>query len=62
MPTRGRLNLVGKAIQRLDEGDNILSAEAYAAIFQRQFNIEKTYPMRSGICDYQVFILTASTR
>jgi ubiquinone/menaquinone biosynthesis C-methylase UbiE len=62
VPTRGRLNLVGKAIQRLDEGDNILSAEAYAAIFQRQFNIEKTYPMRSGICDYQVFILTASTR
>ena len=57
VPTRGSINLIGKAVQKLDEGENILSPEGYSRLFEKFFGIEKTYPMRSGFCDYQVFIL-----
>ena len=57
VPTRGNINLIGKAVQKLDEGEHILNAEGYSRLFEKFFGIQKTYPMRSGFCDYQVFIL-----
>ena len=57
VPTRGNINLIGKAVQKLDEGENILSPEGYSRLFEKFFRIERTYPMRSGFCDYQVFVL-----
>jgi len=56
VPTRGKMNFIGQAIQKLDEGGNILSIADYQRLFEQYFKIKKSYPMSSGFCDYQVFV------
>jgi hypothetical protein len=54
--TRSKYNIIGKLVHRLDKGKFIRDPDEYAKIFSKYFNILKEYPMKSGFCDYQVFI------
>ena len=56
-PTRGKWNVLGRYLQKLDEGENIRPAEYYEYVLKDLFTIERTYPMRAGIWDYSVFVL-----
>jgi ubiquinone/menaquinone biosynthesis C-methylase UbiE len=57
IPTRSNLNLLGKVVHSLDRGSFIRKEEEYRRLFQKHFTIDKSYIMRSGVCDYQVFCL-----
>ncbi len=50
-------NVAGHAMHWLDRGGFIRNEADYCAFFQREFEIQHTYTMRSGICDYGVYIL-----
>ena len=50
-------NLPGHLMHSLDRGGFIRSEAEYRAIFGPAFAIERSYHMRSGICDYGVFVL-----
>jgi hypothetical protein len=41
----------------LDRGGHIRSEHAYRALFGAGFALLRTYHMRSGICDYGVYVL-----
>jgi ubiquinone/menaquinone biosynthesis C-methylase UbiE len=57
IPTGSNLNLLGKVVHSLDRGSFIRKEEEYRRLFQKHFTIDKSYMMRSGVCDYQVFCL-----
>ncbi len=48
---------VGRLIHRLDKGDHIRRRQDYRRLFQPRFSVQKEYLMRSGVCDYAVFLL-----
>ena len=50
--------LISKFIRSLDVGDYIRAPQAYKELFSEQFNIKKQYPLRTGVCDYESFVLT----
>lgn len=50
-------NPVGHLMHALDRGAYIRTDAAYRAIFGPRFTIQRAYPLRSGICDYAVFVL-----
>lgn len=56
-PTRDWWNLPGRLIHRVDQGGYIRDEGAYLPLFEEYFDLEKTYPMRSGFCDYRVLVL-----
>ena len=56
-PTRGWWNLPGRLIHALDQGGYIRDEYEYFPLFAEYFSLEKTYPMRSGFCDYRVLVL-----
>jgi SAM-dependent methyltransferase len=56
-PTRDWWNLPGRVIHLVDRGAYIRSDEDYYSLFEEHFTLEKSYPMRSGVCDYQVMVL-----
>ncbi len=60
VPARDRGNFVGSLIQNLDRGDFIRKASEYEAKLREYFTVERTYPMRSGVCDYEVFVCRLS--
>jgi SAM-dependent methyltransferase len=49
-------NVAGHAMHWLDRGGFIRSDADYRALF-RGFSVQKSYTMRSGICDYGVYVL-----
>lgn len=55
-PPEGQ-NPAGHLMHALDRGEHIRSEAEYRAIFGPRFAVERAYPMRSGICDYAVFVL-----
>ncbi len=57
-PPPGR-NPLGGLVHRADEGGFIRRPAEYAALF-RGFAVRRAYRMRSGVCDYQVFVLEAA--
>lgn len=57
VPTVSPRNLLGRMIHRLDRGAFIRTESEYESLFVRYFQVEKKYWMRSGICDYTVFVL-----
>jgi len=59
--TRKKYNFIGRMVHAFDQGDYILSEETYMQIFSTNFAINDTYPMRSGFCDYRVFVLSKRT-
>jgi SAM-dependent methyltransferase len=56
-PSRDWWNAPGRLIHMVDRGGYIRSEGEYVALFGDHFALERTYPMRSGVCDYQVFVL-----
>jgi len=56
VPTRSPWNVIGRLVQRLDEGDHIRPAERYLDFVHRVFPVVRSYAMRSGVCDYIVVV------
>lgn len=56
VPTRSAWNVVGRLVQRLDEGDHIRPEQHYLDLVQQVFPGARTYGMRSGVCDYVVVV------
>lgn len=54
-------NVAGHAMHWLDRGGNIRSDADYRALFGG-FSVERSYSMRSGICDYGVYVLRRDQR
>ncbi len=50
-------NLAGHIMHWLDRGGFIRSEADYLALFGVGFAVQRTYPIRSGICDYAVYVL-----
>jgi SAM-dependent methyltransferase len=50
-------NIPGHIMHWLDRGEHIRTDEDYRALFAPHFTVRKSYTMRSGICDYQVYVL-----
>jgi SAM-dependent methyltransferase len=50
-------NVPGHLMHALDRGGYIRDDAAYKALFGPGFTVDKRYPMRSGICDYGVYVL-----
>ncbi len=57
IPPPDRWNIAGHTMHWLDRGSNIRDDAAYRMLFQPDFTIIRTYTMRSGICDYGVYVL-----
>ncbi|MEI6778725.1 MAG: class I SAM-dependent methyltransferase [Chloroflexales bacterium] len=53
-------NIAGHLMHWLDRGGYIRSEADYRAIFGPGFAVERSYTIRSGICDYAVYVLTCS--
>lgn len=50
-------NVPGHVMHWLDRGDHIRSDADYRALFAPHFAVRRSYHMRSGICDYGVYVL-----
>ena len=49
------VNLPGRLMHAIDQGDHIRTAEAYGELIERHFSIMRTEAYRSGICEYALF-------
>lgn len=61
IPPPDRWNVAGHAMHWLDRGGHIRDDAAYRSIFGSGFMVQRSYTMRSGICDYGVFVLERSS-
>jgi hypothetical protein len=50
-------NPAGQLLHQLDRGGYIRDEAAYQAIFGPELVVERSYTIRSGICDYAVYVL-----
>jgi ubiquinone/menaquinone biosynthesis C-methylase UbiE len=50
-------NPAGHLMHALDRGGFIRSEQQYRAVFGDGFQLVRSYPIRSGICDYAVYLL-----
>jgi SAM-dependent methyltransferase len=57
-PTRNALNLSGRMLQAMDEGGRIRPGDYYEPLLRAGFHLDRRYPMRAGVWDYEVFVLT----
>ncbi len=57
IPTRAAWNLPGRLMHWLDRGDAIRQDADYQRLFAPFFTIQRSWTMRSGICDYGVYRL-----
>ena len=53
---------IGRRIHKLDKDDFIRSRAGYHQLFKPNFIVIKEYLMRSGVCDYAVFVLEKRER
>ncbi len=57
IPPPDRWNIAGQAMHWLDRGGFIRNADDYRALFAPGFAMIRSYTMRSGICDYGVYVV-----
>lgn len=50
-------NPLGQLMHWADRGGHIRTDDDYRALFAPYLTIERTYTMRSGVCDYAVYVL-----
>lgn len=50
-------NVPGHLMHWLDRGDHIRTDADYRALFAPHFKVQRSYHMRSGVCDYGVYVL-----
>lgn len=55
-PPQGQ-NPAGHLMHAIDRGGHIRGEAEYRAIFGPALAVEQSYPMRSGVCDYAVYVL-----
>jgi SAM-dependent methyltransferase len=60
IPPPDRWNVAGHLMHWLDRGGFIRGEADYRAIFGPGFAVKRSYHMRSGICDYAVYVLRRS--
>jgi SAM-dependent methyltransferase len=53
-------NIPGHLMHAIDRGGHIRDDDAYRALFGPGFTVERRFHMRSGICDYGVYVLRRS--
>ncbi len=57
IPPPSRWNVPGYLMHWLDRGDHIRTDGDYRRLFAPHFGVREHYTMRSGICDYGVYVL-----
>lgn len=57
IPPPTLLNVPGHIMHWLDRGEHIRTDQDYRRLFAPHFDVERHYAMRSGICDYGVYVL-----
>lgn len=50
-------NPAGRLMHAIDRGGHIRDEAEYRAVFGPRLALERTYTLRSGICDYAVYVL-----
>jgi SAM-dependent methyltransferase len=54
---RGSLNLLGALVHLADAGAYIRRPAQYTPLLEPDLQVQETYPVRCGVCDYQAFVL-----
>ena len=57
IPPPDAWNVAGRVMHWLDRGGYIRTNAEYRALLEPQFAVRRNYTMRSGICDYEVYVL-----
>jgi ubiquinone/menaquinone biosynthesis C-methylase UbiE len=57
IPAVHRLNLIGRLLHAIENGDHIRPVEAYRKLYAEAATIEREETLRSGICDYYAAVL-----
>jgi SAM-dependent methyltransferase len=57
IPPPDAWNIAGRMMHWLDRGGFIRADAEYRALLEPQFAARRTYNIRSGICDYEVYVL-----
>ena len=57
IPSISRLNLIGRLIHSIENGDYIRPPARYKALYEQFGTIEKEEVLKSGICDYYAAVL-----
>ncbi|HJS59565.1 MAG TPA: class I SAM-dependent methyltransferase [Vicinamibacteria bacterium] len=57
IPTLSRLNLIGRLIHNVENGEHIRAPEEYRRLYAEALGIEREEILRSGICDYYAAVL-----
>lgn len=57
IPPPDRRNLAGHVMHWLDRGGYIRTDADYRALLEPYFAVRRSYTIRSGICDYAVYVL-----
>lgn len=60
VPTRTRLNLIGRLVHQLDVGPHIRPESEYAQLLKPHFALDATQGLRSGFMDYTAFVARKS--
>ncbi|MDQ2998666.1 MAG: class I SAM-dependent methyltransferase [Chloroflexota bacterium] len=60
IPPPDAWNVAGRMMHWLDRGGFIRTAIEYRALLEPLFAAQRSYTMRSGICDYEVYVLERS--
>ena len=61
VPPPSPWNVPGRIMHWLDRGDHIRTDAEYRALFAPHFEVRESFGMRSGICDYGVYVLAHRT-
>lgn len=62
IPTRSRLNVVGRLIHNIENGHHIRAPEQYRSQLERHFRIRAEKVFLSGVCDYYAASLSSAAR
>jgi ubiquinone/menaquinone biosynthesis C-methylase UbiE len=57
IPSISKLNLVGRLIHRVENGEHIRPSEEYRRLYLERARIREEEVLRSGICDYYAALL-----
>ena len=57
IPPPDAWNVAGRMMHWLDRGGHIRTNAEYCALLEAGFSVIRSYPIRSGFCDYQVYSL-----
>jgi SAM-dependent methyltransferase len=57
IPPSDPWNIAGRLMHWIDRGGHIRTDAEYRALLEPLFVVRRHYPIRSGICDYEVYVL-----